>query len=185
VRGPAGWSSRVAPTGLLGGRMPGRWPRWSRMPSSRRASLGIRSGCCWRRRPRGCRSWCRSGMGGCWCPRSRSTAVRRCPWPRIWPARRRRGCGCSCAGTRTCPTSGHSPPRSAAWSSTSTTSTRRFPDRSNGMSSGWPRASPWPGGTAGSPPRTEGRSCSRRPRATAPRCAASRSSRYWMSGTPT
>ena len=48
---------------------------------------GIRSGCCWGRRSRGCRSWCRSGTGGCWCRRSRSTGGRRCRWRRTWPAR--------------------------------------------------------------------------------------------------
>ena len=82
--------------------MPGRWRRWSRMRSSFRAGRGIRSGCCWVRRRRGCPSWCRCGTGGCWCRRSRSTAARRCRWPRTWPPRRPRGCGCSCAATRTC-----------------------------------------------------------------------------------
>ena len=56
------------------------------MPSSARAGRGIRSGCCWARRRRGCRSWCRSGTGGCWCRRSRSTGGRRCRWRRTWPA---------------------------------------------------------------------------------------------------
>ena len=71
------------------------------------------------------------------------------------PGRRRRprGCGCSCAGTRTCRTSARSPRRSGGWSSTSTTSTRRCPARSSGTSSGWPRAWPWPGATTASPPR--------------------------------
>ena len=131
--------------------MRGRRRRWSRTPSSSRARRGIRWGCCWDRRARGCRSWCRSGMGGCWCRRSRTTGGRRCRWRRICPGRRRRGCGSSCAGTLTCPTSGRSPRRNGAWSSTSTTSTRRFPGRSSGMSSGWRRAWPWPGGTTASP----------------------------------
>ena len=78
--GPAGVPRRVRPG-------PGR---------------GIRSGCCWGRRSRGCRSWCRSGTGGCWCRRLRSTGGRRCRWRLTWPRRLRRGCGCSCAGTRTC-----------------------------------------------------------------------------------
>ena len=46
---------------------------------------GIRSGCCWVRPSRGCRSWCRSGMGGCWSRRSRSTGALRCRWRRILP----------------------------------------------------------------------------------------------------
>ncbi len=57
------------------------------MASSGRARSGIRSGCCSARRRRGCRNWCRSGTGGCWCPRSPTTAARRCRWPRTWPAR--------------------------------------------------------------------------------------------------
>ena len=88
---------------------------------------GIRWGCCWGRRRRGCRSWCRCGTGGCWCRRSRSTAARRCRWRRTWPRPPPRGCGCSCAGTRTCPISARSPRRSGGWSSTSTTSTRPCP----------------------------------------------------------
>ena len=61
---------------------------------------------------RGCRNWCRSGTGGCWCRRSRSTGARRCRWRRTWPPRPPRGCGCSCAGMRTCPISARSPRRS-------------------------------------------------------------------------
>ena len=107
--------------------MPGRWRRWSRMRSSRRMGRGIRLGCCWGRRSRGCRSWCRSGTGGCWCRPSPSTGERRCRWPLTWPPRLPRGCGCSCAGTRTCPTSARSPRRNGGWSSTSTTSTKACP----------------------------------------------------------
>ena len=73
----------------------------------------------------------------------------------------------------------------ATWSSTSTTSTRPCPARSSGMSSGWPRAWRWRAGTTGSPPRPAARSSWRRPRVTARRCAASRSSRCWTSGTRT
>ena len=76
------------------------------------AGRGIRSGCCWARRSRGCRSWCRSGTGGCWCPRSPSTGGRRCRWRPTWPPRPRQGCGCSCAGTPTCPISARSRRRS-------------------------------------------------------------------------
>ena len=126
--------------------------------------------------PRGCRSWCRSGMGGCWSRRSRSTGGRRCRWRRTCPGHRRRGCGSSCAGMLTCRISARSRRRSGSWSSTSTTSTRRFPGRSSGMSSGWRRAWPWPAGTTGSRPRTGGRSSSRRHRATGSRCARSRTS---------
>ena len=155
------------------------------MPSSPRPGRGIRSGCCWARRSRGCRSWCRSGTGGCWCRRSPSTGARRCRWRRTWPARPPRGCGCSCAGTRTCPISGRSPRRSGAWSSTSTTSTRPCPARSSGTSSGWPRAWRWRAGTTGSPPRPAARSPWRRPSATARRCAASPRRPCWTSGTRT
>ena len=130
------------------------------------------------RRSRGCRSWCRSGTGGCWCRRSRSTGARRCRWRRTWPARPRRGCGCSCAGTPTCRISARSPRRSGTWSSTSTTSTRPCPGRSSGTSSGWPRAWPWPHGTTGSPPRPAARSLWRRPNVTAPRCAGSRTQTF-------
>ena len=73
----------------------------------------------------------------------------------------------------------------ATWSSTSTTSTRPCPARSSGTSSGWPRAWPWPHGTTGSPPRPGARSPWRRPNATAPRCASSRSRPSWTSGTRT
>ena len=184
-RGPGPKSSRAARTGLRGGSKPGRWLRWTPMPSSRRASRGIRSGCCWPRRRAGYRSWCRSGTGGCWCPRSRSTGGRRCRWRRIWPQPPRRGCGCSCAGMRTCPISARSPRRSGGWSSTSTTSTRPCPARSSGTSSGWPPAWPWPAGTTGSPPRSAARSSWRRPRATARRCAPSPGSRSWTCGMPT
>ena len=52
-----------------------------------RRGRGIRSGCCWGRRRRGCRSWCRSGTGGCWSRRSRSTGARRCRWRPTWPRR--------------------------------------------------------------------------------------------------
>ena len=152
------------------------------MRSSGRACPGIRSACCWGRQNRGCRSWCRSGMAGCWCRRSRSTGERHCRWRRIWPPLPRRGCGCSCAGTLTCPISARSPRRNGGWSSTSTTSTRRCPARSSGTSSGWPRAWRWPGGTTGSPPKPGARSPSRRPRATARRCVPSRSSPSWTSG---
>ena len=44
---------------------------------------------------------------------------------------------------------GCSPPRSATWSSTSTTSTRRCPAPGSGTSSGWPPASSWPAATIG------------------------------------
>ena len=49
------------------------------------------------------------------------------PMAPTWPRRRPRGCGCSCAGMRTCPISGRSRRRNGGWSSTSTTSTRRCP----------------------------------------------------------
>ncbi len=68
----------------------------------------------------------------------------RCRWRRIWRARPLRGCGCRCAGTRNCPISARSPRRSGGWSFPSTISTRRCLVRPSGMSSGWPRALPWP-----------------------------------------
>ena len=48
------------------------------MRSTRRPRTGrIRSSCCSPRQRRGCRSWCRFGMGGCWCRRLRSIVARR------------------------------------------------------------------------------------------------------------
>ena len=72
----------------------------------------------WRsRRRRGCRSWCRSGMGGCWCRRSRSIGARRSDGGRS--RRRRRGPACtrSCAVMRICRTSVRSRPRTGGWCS--------------------------------------------------------------------
>ena len=64
------------------------------------------------------------------------------------------GSASSCAATRTCRTSGCSPPPSDGWSSTSTTSTRRCPAPGSGTSSGWPRAWPWPAAGTGTPTRS-------------------------------
>ena len=114
-----------------------------------------------------------------------STGALRCRWRRTSPACWPWGCGFSSAGTPTCRISARSRRRSGGWSSTSTTSTRPCPARSNGMSSGWPRAWPWPGGPTGSPPRTGARSPWRRPRATAPRCGSSPGSPSWTCGTRT
>ncbi len=90
-----------------------------------------------------------------------------------------RGCGCSCAATRTCPISASSPRRSGGWSSTSMISMRLCPARSNGTSSARPRAWRWRAGTIGSPPGRAARSSSRRPkRLTGGTCwSSSRSSR--------
>ena len=53
-------------------------PRARVMRSSALARIvPIRSHCLTRRRRRGFRSWCRSGMGGCWCRRLRSIEERR------------------------------------------------------------------------------------------------------------
>ena len=101
-----------------------------------------------RRRP-ACPSSCRSGTGGCWSRRSPSTAAPRCRWRPTCRRCRRRGCGCSCAVTRTCRTSGCSGLPTAGSSSTSTTSTRPCPGRSSGTSSGSPPAWPWPAATSG------------------------------------
>ena len=168
------------------GRMPGRWRRWSRRRSSHRIRRGIRSGCCWSRKRAGCRSCCRSGTGGCWSRRSRSTGGRRCRWRPIWPPPPPRGCGCSCAGMRTWPISARSPPPRGGWSLTSTTSTRRCPARSSGMSSGWRPAWPWPGAPTGSPGQgpPQGHPRGGRER-TARRCASSPASRSWRCGTRT
>ena len=64
----------------------------------------------------------------------------------------RTGLTCSCAVMRTCRTSVRSPRRIGGWCSTSTTSTRRCPARSSGISSGWSRASRSPGATSGFTP---------------------------------
>ena len=63
------------------------------------------------------------------------------------------------AATPTCRTSACSARRSAAWSSTSTTSTRRCPVRSSGTSSAWRRASRSRAATAASPQGARARSC--------------------------
>ena len=185
-RGPGGGAAEPRGPGGPGEGSPGAGSAGLPCRVRGRASRGIRWGCCWSRQRAGCRSWCRSGTGGCWCPRSPSTGGgRRCRWRRIWLQLPPRGFRCSCAGMRTCPISGRSPRRSGAWSSTSTTSTRLCPARSSGTSSGWRPAWPWRAGTTGSPPRSAARSSWRRPRATAPRCAPSPGSRCWTSGTPT
>jgi Uncharacterized protein conserved in bacteria (DUF2252). len=128
------------------GKEPGRWPRWSRMPSSRRPGrdpVGLLLGQAESRVPE--LVPVRHGRMLV----SPFTFYRGAALPMAadlagTPAR---GCGCSCAGTRTCPISARSPRRSGGWSSTSTTSTRPCPGRSSGTSSGWPRAWPWPPGT--------------------------------------
>ena len=65
-------------------------------------------------------------------------------------ARREPASKLSFAATRTSPISVGSLLRPESLSSISTTSTRRFLGRSSGMSSGWPRASRSPAGTAAS-----------------------------------
>src|SRR6516165_6691338 len=120
-----------------GGQLAGRRPGRSTAGGRRRRIARIRSRC-WRSRRRpGCRSWCRSGMGGCLPPRSPSTGARRRSWRPTWRPARCRGSPCSCAGMRTCRTSACSAPQSGSSSSTSTTSTRPSPDRGSGTSSGW------------------------------------------------
>ena len=131
-------------TGRPGQRMPGRRPRWSRMRSPPRPGadpVGLLLG----QAERGCRSWCRSGTGGCRCCRSLLPGRGAADGAELvtTPAS---GCGCSCAGTPTCPISGRSPRRSATWFSMSTTSMRPCGARSSGMSSGWRRARRWPAG---------------------------------------
>jgi hypothetical protein len=152
------------------GKLPEHQRRWSPMASAGRVVREIRSGCCWATRSRECRSWRRSGTGRCWCPPFMFYWGRHCRWRLTWAARPHLGCGCSCAGTRTCPISGRPPRRNGVLSSKSTTSTRPSPGRSSGMSSGWSRAFTWPGGTTGLRLKAAARSSWRRPRATAPRC---------------
>ena len=95
-------------------------------------------------------------------------------------------CGCSCAVTPTCRTSGCSPRRSGGWSSTSTTSTRRCPGRSSGTSSGWPRASRSPAATTGSRRKKRRRVVAGRRRRLPERDAGSSPPcRTWTSGTRT
>ena len=130
---------------------------------ARRVGAGGRSALirssCWRSRRRpGCRSWCRSATGGCWCRRSRSSAARPTRWRPTWPARRGPGWTCSSAAMRTCRTSARSPRPIGGWCSASTTSTRRCRARSSGTSSGWWPASPSPAAIAASTPSSGSRS---------------------------
>ncbi len=61
-----------------GGRQLGRRCLARPMRGGTYRRIGAIRSICWRsRRRRGCRSWCRSGTGGCSCRRSRSTAARR------------------------------------------------------------------------------------------------------------
>ena len=127
--------------------------RWSRTPRSARMPGATRSAWSSARPRPACPSSCRSGTAGCWSPRSPSTAAPRCRWRPTCRRCRRPACGCSCAVTRTCRTSGCSPRPTAGSSSTSTTSTRRCPGRSSGTSSGSPPAWPSPAATSGWTPK--------------------------------
>ena len=93
-------------SGRRGARRRGRWRRAPGMANGSRPPIGVIRSSCWRsRRPRGCPSWCRSAMGGCWCRRSRSSAARPTRWRPIWPVRRGPGWTCSSVAMRICPTS--------------------------------------------------------------------------------
>mgnify|MGYP003694674167 CR=1 FL=1 len=81
------------------------------VPDGSRDPVGLLLG---QDRSRGCRSWCRSGMGGCWCRRSRSIGGGAADGGGSGRHAGRRGCGCSCAGMRTCPISGRSRRRSGS-----------------------------------------------------------------------
>ena len=119
-----------------GRRMARRRVRWRRAPGRANGSLpliGVIRSSCWRSRlPHGCRSWCRSATGGCWCRRSRSSAARPTRWRPIWPASPGPALTCSCVAMRICPTSVLSPGPIGGWCSASTTSTRRCRARSSG-----------------------------------------------------
>ena len=80
----------------------------------------------WGRRRTASRTCCRSGTGGCSPRRSPSTAGRRSSWPTTWPRVRGPRSRPRCAATRTSATSASTGRRSGGWSSTSTTSTRRW-----------------------------------------------------------
>ena len=169
-----GWEDDAGGACWRGVSKHGQRCRGTAMRCSTRRRTGPTRSACWRsRRRRGCRSWCRSGGAGCWSPRSPSTAARRCRWPATWPRPRSPGWRCRRAATRTCPTSASSARPSAAWSSTSTTSTRRCPARGSGTSSGWRPAWRWRRAATGSPARTAARSSRPRWPGTGRRCGPS------------
>ena len=117
---------------------------------SRRPIGGTRSRCS-RSRPRpACRRSSRSGMGECWCRRSRSSAVPRTRWRPTSPMCLGPDWMSSSAAMRTCPTSAGSPLPIGDSCSASTTSTRRCPGPSNGTSSGSLPAWPSPAAIAAS-----------------------------------
>ena len=87
------------------------------------------------------------------------------------------------AAMRTSPTSASSQRRTGAWSSASTTSTRRCRGRSSGTSSGWSRASRWPDGSAASTRSSAARSTSPPSARTVWRCATSPACARSTSGT--
>ena len=96
--------------------------------SGRRPPIGRIRSSCWRSRllPR-LPSWCRSGTGGCWSRRSRSSAGPRYPMAADLAAGRGPGWTCSSAAMRTSRTSARSVRPTAGSCSASTTSTRRCP----------------------------------------------------------
>ena len=142
-----------------------------------------RSTCSRARRRIGSPSSCPCATAACWSPRSPSIGAPRRSWPPTWRRRRAPGSGCRRAGTLTSRTSAPMRRRTAAWSSTSTTSTRPCPARGSGTSNGWPPASRSAAGTEGSPTSSDARSCSPRRRPIARTCAASPGSAISTSGT--
>ena len=151
--------TRLRRSGRRWERRRGRSRRARRTASGRRRLIGVIRSSCWRSRRRpGCRSWCRSATGGCWCRRSRSSAARPTRWRPIWPARPGPGWRCSCAAMRICRTSVGSPRPIGGWCSASTTSMRRCRARSSGTSSAWWPASRSPAAIAASTPSSGNRS---------------------------
>ena len=169
------------------GRTPGRWPRWSRTPSSPRRGAGSGRPAAGARRRRGCRSWSRSGTAGCWSRRSPSTAAPRCRWPPTWRRRPTSGLRVQLCGDAHLSNFGAfaSPERRLVFDRQRL---RRDAARarSSGTSSGWPPASPSPAGTTAFSART------RRKIVLAAVAGyrhgdarVRRRSRCWTSGTPT
>ena len=118
------------------------------MPNSRRAGGGIRSGCCWARRSRGCRSWCRCGTGGCWYPRSPSTGAA-LPMAADLAGTPAPGLRVQLCGDAHLSNFGAfaSPERNLVFDVNDFDET--LPGPSSGMSSGWPQAWRWPDATTG------------------------------------
>ena len=181
----AGGAPHDSPSARRQARQPATACRARSTPRGSPRPIGMIRSSSWRSRPPpGCRSWCRSATGGCWCHRSRSSAGPRLTWPRTWPAAPGPASTSSSAATHTCPTSAPSPRPIGASSSASTTSTRRCLDHSSGTSNASRPASPSRAATGPSTRRRGRRSTPPQRGPTGRRCTSSRGWATSRSGMP-